>query len=336
VKARNGDDRGMRAFWVLGLALVVGCGDVPMGKMAPPVGTGGSSGAGAAGSGGTDAASGSAGVGATGGAFAGSGGSAGDSLPAGAGGNGAGTGGSLAGTGSGGSGGASTGTPCPEIASCSAEPDCAAALGTNCGGCSIGSYACGDRIGFFSSDGADFPCSKRGSANDCVEAINASSAKCLECSSSTSGAGGTAGTGGSSVGGSAGSAGAGGSPLWSFTFERSDSLIANDSSSATHRFEVANRTAGTTCWTGTVDVPHGATGEFTVPSTGLSACMRLGEEIGFSVSVNAGGVAYLTSPASTPQQTGWEVTALVVNVRENTWSATEGVSIVADWAMFGE
>lgn len=98
------------------------------------------------------------------------------------------------------SGGASGGTAptggsgqnmCPQIRSCNGQPSCSAALGSSCGTCQTGTFSCGDRQGFYASNGSEWPCD----GSDCSSAIQA---QVVFCSSPTcTGSGGSSSTGGS-------------------------------------------------------------------------------------------------------------------------------------------
>lgn len=176
----------------------------------PTRGTGSTSGAGAA-SGETGGAWGSSGVadgaGATAIAGAGLGGSSGAGT-SGAGTMASGAGGSVAGSGSavGGAGGSAPQPACPEFPPCATELTCDYLLSAPCGSCSLGTFACGEKQGFYSSRGNYFTCDP----HDCTAATEASGAECSEClaDGGTGASGGAAG--GSGTSGSGGSSGLGG------------------------------------------------------------------------------------------------------------------------------
>jgi hypothetical protein len=57
-------------------------------------------------------------------------------------------------------------------------------IGTPCGGCQLGVYACGDFTGFYTDDGHDFPCASSGANGvpaDCSAASLAASQYCSSC-----------------------------------------------------------------------------------------------------------------------------------------------------------
>lgn len=116
-----------------------------------------------------------------------------------------GAGGTVIAGGMGGTG--ATGARCDFIEPCQAVPEpCTAMLGSDCDGCKIGTFTCGDVTGFYSDDGEAFPCLQGASGLDCADASAASGSHCAECFSA--GDGGSSGTGGGGAGGSGGSGGA--------------------------------------------------------------------------------------------------------------------------------
>jgi hypothetical protein len=73
---------------------------------------------------------------------------------------------------SGGTGGNINDEPrCDWITSCATETDsCAALLGTEGTACTIGTYSCGTKSGWYTSDGLDFPCDQTPIGLDCNQA----------------------------------------------------------------------------------------------------------------------------------------------------------------------
>lgn len=169
----------MRALWVV--VLVLGCSAAEEG---PGRSSAGSDGGGATGAGSNAGGAGAGGSGSAGetAAVAG-GGSSGAAVGSGGVGGGDGGGGApMAGGGAGGTAGTQSGKRCDFIATCKGvAEECSAALGTPCGSCKIGTYACGDKQGFYSDDGQDFPCVNGATGLDCADASLASLQHCTMC-----------------------------------------------------------------------------------------------------------------------------------------------------------